>query len=175
MPPTGGDRTGHADGEPELENVKQVQRNEEKDGRGDGDHSRALELEAPPDELSARSQCHKEAGNRPEGDQHSRGKEQPMPQGASPPLTRGADKGENFQRNHGKHARHEVQDQAADKGERKGYQEALHPRAGRLSRSRRGARHWRVDIDPPGSGLVLDDKDAMNARRVRPLCELHVD
>ena len=96
----------------EIEQAGQVQADHSEQQRQPGHHRRILQLEAPAQLFARRPQRQQQAAQRQEGQQHASGVGQPGPTVRAPVIGM-AREGHHLDRQHGKHAGHQVQDQPA--------------------------------------------------------------
>ncbi|MNK94199.1 hypothetical protein D3C87_1143920 [compost metagenome] len=114
----------------DVEDARQVHGHGQHQQGQDGDHARRLQLEAPPQGLTARAQGQKRPGQDQEGRQHPGEEGQTVAAGLGRFVGRAA-KRRRLHRQDGEDAGHQVQDQPAQQGEQGRLQEGGGRRGGR--------------------------------------------
>jgi hypothetical protein len=117
----GGQRTaGAGQRQPNLELPRQRKTKEEQQPRHQRQKHRRLELESPAQRCSRRAQPQQHAHQHPERNQNAGGINQPMRPQLVQFFMAGVHQRQPLQKQHRKNARHQVQQQPAEKGQAEG-------------------------------------------------------
>ena len=104
----------------EFENTQKVEGEGEEKGEEKPDHGGRLKLEAPPESLAGGAKENEESGEGEQGEKDTEGVSKSLPAGGGGALVGDLHEVEGFERENGKDAGHDVEDETSKKGEEEG-------------------------------------------------------